>query len=151
LPDAEKLVHAFISSRLDYCNGLFTGIPGKYMQKLQYIKNSAARVLMRVQKYEHITPILYSLHWLPVPFRIDYKILLLTHKCLNGHAPPYLQELVTPQSSTRTLRSAGSLLLRAPRTKLSTLSLRLSLATLRRKSISAACIQDLIISVISKQ
>ncbi|CAB1446067.1 unnamed protein product [Pleuronectes platessa] len=46
--------------------------------------------------------------------KIDYKVLLLTHKCMNGHAPPYLQELITPQTSTRTLRSTSSLLLRVP-------------------------------------
>ena len=76
---------------------------------------------MRVRKYEHITPILHSLHWLPVSTRIDYKVLLLTHKCINGHAPPYLQELITPQTSTRTLRSTSSSLLRVPNTKLRTM------------------------------
>ncbi|XP_078147037.1 uncharacterized protein LOC144542992 [Centroberyx gerrardi] len=121
LSDAEKLVHAFISSRLDYCNALFTGIPGRSIQKLQYIQNSAARILMRVRKHEHITPTLLSLHWLPVSFRVDYKVLLLTYKCINRHAPPYLQELITPQTSTRTLRSTNSLLLRAPSTKLRTM------------------------------
>uniref|UniRef100_UPI003AB0FBBA 1-phosphatidylinositol 4,5-bisphosphate phosphodiesterase beta-1-like n=1 Tax=Centroberyx gerrardi TaxID=166262 RepID=UPI003AB0FBBA len=105
---------------LDYCNALFTGIPGRSIQKLQYIQNSAARILMRVRKHEHITPTLLSLHWLPVSFRVDYKVLLLTYKCINRHAPPYLQELITPQTSTRTLRSTNSLLLRAPSTKLRT-------------------------------
>ena len=121
LPAAEQLVHAFISSRLDYCNGLFIGIPGKTIQKLQYIQNSAARVLMRARKHEHITPILQSLHWLPISSRITYKILLLTHNCIHGHAPAYLKELITLQSTTRTLRSSNTLLLQIPSTRLSTM------------------------------
>ena len=88
LPDAEKLIHAFISSRLDYCNALLIGTPSKSIQKLQHIQNSAARVLMRVRKYDHITPILHTLHWLPVSSRIEYKVCLLTHQCIHGNAPP---------------------------------------------------------------
>ncbi|XP_056443950.1 uncharacterized protein LOC130380685 [Gadus chalcogrammus] len=58
LPDSEKLVHAFVSSRLDYCNTLLIRIPSKNIQRLQYIQNCAARILMGVRKYRHITPIL---------------------------------------------------------------------------------------------
>ena len=104
LPDAEKLIHAFVSSRLDYCNALLFGIHNKNLQKLQYIQNSAARVLMRVRKHEHITPVLQSLHWLPITSRIQYKLALLTHQCLYGNAPAYLQELLlytnNPQPAT---------------------------------------------------
>uniref|UniRef100_A0A8C1RWE5 Reverse transcriptase domain-containing protein n=1 Tax=Cyprinus carpio TaxID=7962 RepID=A0A8C1RWE5_CYPCA len=88
LADAEKLVHAFVSSRLDYCNALLIGIPNKSLQRLQYVQNSAARILMRVRKYDHITPILHSLHWLPVSARIEYKMSLLTYQCIYGNAPP---------------------------------------------------------------
>ncbi|XP_038561846.1 tumor protein p53-inducible protein 11b isoform X1 [Micropterus salmoides] len=101
--DAEKLVHAFVSSRLDYCNALLTGIPEKSLQKLQYIQNSAARILLKVRKHDHITPILKSLHWLPVSLRIEYKVSLLTHQCIHGEAPSYLKELLIPQTSTRDL------------------------------------------------
>ncbi len=60
--DAEKLVHAFMTSRLDYCNALLGGCPASSINKLQVVQNAAARVLTRSRKYDHITPILQSLH-----------------------------------------------------------------------------------------
>ncbi len=91
--DAEKLVCAFMTSRLDYCNALLGGCPASSINKLQIVQNAAARVLTRSRKYGHITPILQSLHWLPVKFRISYKILLLAYKALNDLAPAYLTNL----------------------------------------------------------
>jgi len=67
-----RLVHAFITSRVDYCNGVFTGLPKKIISQLQLIQNAAARILSTTKKYEHITPVLRSLDWLPVTFRIDF-------------------------------------------------------------------------------
>ncbi len=72
--DLEKLVHAFIISRVEYCNGV---LPKKTIRQLQLIQNAAARILTRTRTSEHITPVLRSLHWLPVTFRIDFKVLLL--------------------------------------------------------------------------
>ncbi len=66
--DAEKLVHAFMTSRLDYCNALLGGCPASSINKLQIVQHAAARVLTRSRKYDHITPILQSLHWLPIKF-----------------------------------------------------------------------------------
>ncbi|KAI5613359.1 hypothetical protein C0J50_11719, partial [Silurus asotus] len=91
----KKLVHAFMTSRIDYCNALLGGCPASLINKLQLVQNAAARVLTRARKYDHLTPILSSLHWLPVKFRIDYKLLLLTYKALNGLAPMYLSSLLT--------------------------------------------------------
>ncbi len=93
--DAEKLVHAFMTSRLDYCNALLGGCPASSINKLQIVQNAAARVLTRSRKYDHITPILQSLHWLAFKFRISYKILLLTYKALNNLAPAYLTNLLS--------------------------------------------------------
>ncbi len=60
--DAEKLVHAFMTSRLDYCNALLGGCPASSINKLQIVQNATASVLTRPRKYDHITPILHSLH-----------------------------------------------------------------------------------------
>ncbi|KAF7708165.1 hypothetical protein HF521_017222, partial [Silurus meridionalis] len=68
ISDAEKLIHAFMTSRIDYCNALLAGCPASLINKLQLVQNAAARVLTRSRKYDHITPILSSLHWLPVKF-----------------------------------------------------------------------------------
>ena len=118
--DLETVVHAFISSRLDYCNSLYIGISQSNLNKLQLVQNAAARLLTNTKKSEHITPILAQLHWLPVKFRIEFKILLFVFKALKGSAPSYISELLPPHSTTRSLRSQDQLLLAVPRTRLKT-------------------------------
>ncbi len=103
--DAEKLVHAFMSSRLDYCNALLGACPASSINNLQIVQNAAARVLTRSRKYDHITPILQFLRWLPIKFRISYKILLLAYKALNGLAPAYLTNRLSRYNPTRSLRN----------------------------------------------
>ena len=115
---AEKLIHAFVGSRLDYCNSLLVGIPETYLAKLQRVQNIAARILTGTRKYDHMTPVLYKLHWLPVKYRIEYKIILMTYRALNGLAPNYLQDLLQVYQPARSLRSSGDLKLVVPRTRL---------------------------------
>ncbi len=71
------------------------GINQSSLARLQMVQNAAARLLTGVRKREHITPVLISLLWLPVRFRIDFKVLLLVFKCLNGLAPEYLSDLLS--------------------------------------------------------
>ena len=84
VPLTVTLVHAFITSHLDYCHGLLFGLPKTQIAKYQCIQNAAARLILGIGKFSHITSVLYELHWLPVSLRIDYEILLLTFKCIYG-------------------------------------------------------------------
>ena len=103
----ETLIHAFITCRLDQCNSLLYGLPDTHIARLQRIQNSAARLVTRTRSSEHITPVLRKLHWLPVKYRIMYKILILTYKCIHGAAPIYLQELIQEYKPCRNLRSSS--------------------------------------------
>jgi hypothetical protein len=117
LSAAETLVHALISSRLDYCNSILYGSSKHLLNKLQYVQNSAARILTSTHRSDH-TPVLQDLHWLPVKYRIDFKILLFTLKALNNLAPPSLSDLLHRHTPTRCLRSADANLLHPVRTDL---------------------------------
>jgi hypothetical protein len=116
---AKTLVSAFISSRLDYCNSLLAGVTSGLMTKLQSVQNAAARFISKSGKFDHITPILRDLHWLPVRRRVDFKVATLVYKCLHGLAPPYLIDdciLVSSLPGRQHLRSADTSKLFVPKT-----------------------------------
>ena len=108
----ERLIHAFVTSKLDSYNSLLYGLPKYCVQKLQSVLNAAARLLTYTSKYDHITPVLAELHWFPVEKRIIFKILLLTYKALHSRAPTYISELLVPYKPARTLRFSSALLLK---------------------------------------
>jgi hypothetical protein len=114
------LVHAFIVSRLDYCNSLLYGITDTLFGKLQRVQNAAARLIAGRWKYDHISPVLRELHWLPVQSRVKFKVATLVYKCLHGLAPTYLARQCLPVStiaSRRHLRSAAAGMLNIPRSR----------------------------------
>ena len=97
----QSLVHAYVASRLDYCNSILYGLPKYQLSKLQRIQNMAARLITDTMKFDHIKPVLYNLHWLPVNHRIQFKILMITFKAIHGMAPSYLSNLICIRSSSR--------------------------------------------------
>ena len=110
----KTLISSFLLSRIDYCNSLLANLPITTLNKLQRFQNHAARLVLRKKKRDHITPMLRTLHWLPVSARITYKIAILCHKCINNKAPPYLSALIQIYIPSRALRSSDQLLLRVP-------------------------------------
>ena len=101
---------------LNYCNSLFLGLPKVQLNRIQRIQNAAARVVTKSSKFCHITPVLFKLHWLPVSYRIEFKILLILYKALHDQSPPYIAALLHKKFASRSMRSNGSL--NVPRTNL---------------------------------
>ena len=120
--DATKtLVCAFILSRLDYCNSLLVNCPQDLINRLQKVQNNAARLVLRVPRSTHITPLLRSLHWLPIHARIIYKVACMTYRAINSTGPSYLSELISIYTPARSLRSSSDILsLCRPRTNTKT-------------------------------
>ena len=105
------LINSLVTSRLDNLNSLLIGLPDNLLSKLQRIQYHAAKIVTKKNKSDHVTPLLFSLHWIPISFRIKYKIILITYKCLNGLAPEYQSCKLLPYKPTRTLRSQDNMLL----------------------------------------
>ena len=98
---------AFVLSRIDYCNSLLAGIQKHMLDRLQKIQNNAARLVFKSSKYDHVSPLLHSLHWLPITQRIDYKLCSMCFAVISSTGPEYLSELLNIYIPSRQLRSAS--------------------------------------------
>ena len=124
LPDdvAKTVAVSIVTSRLDYCNALYAGMSATNFDKLQRVQNTLARVVLKKRKFDHITPSLAELHWLPVRQRITFKIATLTYKLLHSSQPHYLSDSLQFYQPERNLRSSSQQLLTVTRSRTVTAS-----------------------------
>ena len=104
LDSAKLLATALVSSRLNYCNSLLYGIAGIDLTRLQRVQNQLARQVTKSPPFTCSLPLLRSLHWLPVRFRILFKINFLTYKTLREKQPVYLHSMVAASIPSPSLR-----------------------------------------------
>ena len=104
--------------RLDYCNynSLLYGLPASYIIKLQWVQTAAARLISNTTRFDHISPVMKDLHWLPVKYRIMFKLVVYTFKALHGNAPTYIHQLIRlkPRSNYNLRSNTKYLLLDLP-------------------------------------
>ena len=115
---AKTISTALISSRLDYCNSLLNNIDKRDLAKLQRVQNCLARVVLRAPRFSPSLPLLKQLHWLPVSYRINFKLSTLAYRALSTQQPSYLASLLHLSNIPRQLRSSISQQLIVPKTKL---------------------------------
>ena len=118
----KTLIHAFVTARIDYsivthCSTVSLNVS---RNALQSVLNSAARLIHLTSRYEHVTPLLIQLHWLPIEQRITFKIAVITFKALHGAAPSYITDLIKPYTPGRLLRSSNQFLLSTSKFNLKT-------------------------------
>ena len=102
----KTIATSLVSSKLDSCNSILYNIPHREINKVQSVQNCLARVVTRSPRFCCVTPLLKSLHWFPVQFRIKYKICTLTYKVIHSCQPVYLHNLLKPLNRTRNFRSS---------------------------------------------
>ena len=119
--DLAKLIAvALVSSKLDYCNSLFHNMPEKDIARLQCVQNCLARVVTKAPRFSQSVPILKRSHWLPVKFRIHFKICAITFRTLKVNQPAYLADLLVRPKCSKYLRSTNSNRFVVPRIKTKT-------------------------------
>src|SRR6218665_2327194 len=116
--DNATLVHAFVTSRLDYCSTLYVGLPAVRLGCLERVIRTAARLIGGIPRTGHVSAYMFDvLNWLPLQQRIIFRIGAMVWRCILGLAPAYLQDLCHPTPGTRgcsSLRSSEQGLLFVP-------------------------------------
>lgn len=113
----QNIVRTLVLSKLDYCNSLLYGIDKKQLNRLQVLQNRCARLIFQQPRRAHASPLLKSLHWLPIAERIKFKVLCLCFKAFVQESPQYLFSYFQLYRTTYALRSDSSITFVVPRSK----------------------------------
>ena len=116
----QRLVSSLVLARIDYCNSVLAGLPAVTLAPLNRVMNAAVRLVASLGVRDHVTPAMRELHWLPVTFRVQYKLCLMVHSSVNGCSPEYVTDVLVPMSFLQgraTLRSSTSGSFDVPRTR----------------------------------
>ena len=108
-------VRTLVLSKIDYCSSLLNGMSQKNLTRLQLLQNKCARLIFREPKYTHTSPLLHSLHWLPVAKRVQFRTLVHVYKVLASSTPEYLSSILHTRHSGYSLRSTAATCLSIPR------------------------------------
>ena len=115
------LVCASAISKLDYCNSLLSGRPLYLRGRLQNVQNSAAKLVFKARKRDHVQPLLQALRWLPVQARIDYKLSTICHDFFSDSSHAYFSDFLTVYTPASQLRSlADTEIFRVPHVRTKT-------------------------------
>ena len=115
----ELLITALVFSKMLYCSSVWANTSFLNVNKLQSIQNFACRIVTNTRKYDHVTPLLRELNWLPVREQLRYRDTVLAYECQNGLAPQYLMDKFSKRSCihNRDTRARDSLQIPLFRTK----------------------------------
>jgi len=115
----KTMVQTLTISKLDYCNSILNGLPNTTLEFLVRVQKAVARLISHKTRFQHISPVMKDLHWLPIKKRIEYKIVVLTFKSAHSLAPAYLTKLLHNRTNKGT-RADNKNLLVVPKVKKST-------------------------------
>ena len=102
------LINALVFSKLYYCPTIWSNSSKKNIAKLQKVQNFAARIVTGTKKFDHITPSLKQLNWLPVNYMSRFRDTVMVYKCINGMVPLYLCRMLQTRSQLHNLNTRSN-------------------------------------------
>ena len=102
------IIQSLVISKLDYCNSLLLRSADYQLNKMQQIQNMACRIVCNLCKFNYVSSSMQDLHWLKIPYRIQFKVTCIMCKCRNDQYPKYLTDLLSSKHKARQLHSCTS-------------------------------------------